>query len=194
MLFFDPTYWTWEFLSFGTIDLAMSLPLYICSLFWMLLPVAVYARDGACKRCAISCLSTVGMLGGVMGLVFNTHVGVTPFFGFVTMYSLIYHFLIVLITALLWATGYYQPRRSDRYLCMVPVILLVLVNIPLSYRFGWDYCFTAGGIGTPFDLVSRHLPRPVFLILLYGGLTLLLGKVFYPGILRSKAVADCAKE
>lgn len=186
MLFFDPTYWTWEWLTYGAIDLSSSLPLYICSLFWMLLPVAVFAQDGILKQMSMSCLSTVCMLGGVMGLIFNPHVGNYPFFSFVPLYSLIYHFMIVLVVALLWATGYYVPRTSDRYLCMIPVFLLVSANIPLNHRYGWDYCFTGGGIGTPFELVSRHVPLGVFLLLLYGGMALLIGWFFYPRVLREK--------
>lgn len=186
MLFFDPTYWTWEWRTTGAIDLATSLPLYICSLFWILLPVAVYAREGRLKRAAMSCLCTVCMLGGVMGMVFNTHVGRHPFFSFVPLYSMVYHFMIILVIALMWATGYYEPRRSDRYLCMAPVVLLVLANLPLNWRFGWDYCFTAGGPGTPFELLSSRVPQLVFLLVLYGGVALLLGKGFYPWIIRKK--------
>lgn len=187
MLFFDPTYWTWEWTTTGTIDLAMSLPLYICSLFWLLLPVAVYARDGIIKRSALSCICTVCMMGGTSGLVFNIHIGREPFFSFAVLYSLIYHMVMILVIVMMWTSGYYKPRRSDRYLCVAPVILLVLVNLPLNWLYGWDYCYTAGGPGTPFELLSRFLPQIPFLVLLYGGMTLLLGCGFYPWILKRKA-------
>lgn len=189
ILFFDPTYWTWEWFTTGTIDLASSLPLYICSLFWMLLPLAVFPREGMVKRAAVSCLATVCMLGGVMGLVFNPHVGKHPFFSFVPMYSIVYHFMVILVAALLWATKYYQPKPVDRFLCMVPVVLMVVVALSFSLRNGWDYSFTGGGIGTPFELVSSRVPLGVFLLILYGGLTLLLALGFYPWVLKK----HCAK-
>lgn len=184
ILFFDPTYWTWEWITYGTIDTALSLPLYICSLFWILLPIAVYSREGICKRASISCLSTVCILGGIMGIVFNPHVGKYPFFSFVPLYSFTYHFMILLVGSLLWTTRYYKPKHIDRYLCMAPVIILVLINIPLNRRFGWDYCFTGGGIGTPFEILSSRVPLGIFLIILYGGMALLVGFGFYSLVFR----------
>lgn len=184
VLFFDPTYWIWELMTRGRIDVAGSLPLYVCSLFWLLLPLAVYTREGLLRRCAQSCLCTACLLGGVMGMVFNSHVGQHPFFSFVPLYSMFYHFMLILVISLLWVTRYYQPKPMDRYLCMLPVVSLVLVDVGLNWRYGWDYCFTAGGPGTPLALVSRHMPQLVFLLLLYGGMALLIGWGFYSWVLR----------
>lgn len=184
VLFFDPTYWMWELLTRGRIDLAGSLPLYVCSLFWLLLPLAVYSREGVVRRCAQSCLCTACLLGGVMGMIFNSHVGRHPFFTFVPLYSMFYHFMLILVISLLWVTRYYRPKPVDRWLCMLPVVALVLVDVVLNRRYGWDYCFTAGGPGTPLALVSSRVPQMVFLLLLYGGMALLIGWGFYSWFFR----------
>ena len=178
-LLFDPAYWLWEWHTFGRIDAATSLPLYLCSLFWLLLPAAVFSRRELLRRTASATVCTVGLLGGVLGLVFNIYVGQYAFFSFVPVRSLLYHILMVLTASAMWAGGYYRPRPADRLLCFVPVTVLVAVSLLLNRRFGWDYCYTAGGIGTPLERLSAALPRGLFLLVLYGSLLLVIQLLFY---------------
>lgn len=182
-LFFDPAYWVWEVRTSGSIDFATALPLYLCSLFWLLLPMALFARREWIRQTASATVCTVGMLGGVFGLVFNIYVGQYPFFSFVPLRSLLYHAMMILVTAAMWASGYYRPRPADRYRCFLPVAMLVGVSLVLNSLFGWDYCYTAGGIGTPLERLSAVVPRGIFLLLFYGGLLGLIQLVFYRGFL-----------
>lgn len=184
-LFLDPIYWAWELLVVGKIDLTISLPIYICSLFWMLLPIAVFPQKGLCKRSAMSCLCTVCMMAGIAGLVFNYHWS-EPFFTFLTLHSVIYHIIMILVVSLMWATKFYTPQPVDRYLFAIPMVFMVLIALPLNWIFGWGYCFTDGGANTPFVYLSDHVPQLVFLAILYGGMFLVVGKVFYPRVLREK--------
>ena len=64
-------------------------------------------------------------------------------------------------------------------LCFAPVAVLVGVSLVLNRLFGWDYCYTAGGIGTPLEAMSRIMPRWAFLFVLYGGLWLVIQALFY---------------
>lgn len=178
-LFFDPVYWIWETRTIGSIDLATTLPLYLCSLFWLLLPAALFARRESLRQTACATVCTMGLLGGVFGLVFNTYVGQYPFFSFVPVRSLLYHIMMILVSTAMWASGYYRPRPADRYRCFLPVAALVGVSLVLNRLFGWDYCYTAGGIGTPLERVSSMVPRSLFLLAFYGGLLGLIQLVFY---------------
>lgn len=110
-LFFDPVYWVWEARTTGGIDFSTTLPLYLCSLFWLLLPAALFARRERVRQTACATVCTMGMLGGVFGLVFNVYVGQYPFFSFVPVRSLMYHVMMILVTAAMWASGYYRPNR-----------------------------------------------------------------------------------
>jgi hypothetical protein len=179
VLFFDPVYWIWEFLHFGTLDFSTTLPLYFCSLFWILLPVAVFARNDWLRQTAAATVCTIGLLGGIVGLVLNIHLAQYPFFHFVPIRSMLYHFLMVLVTAVMWTSGYYRPRYGDSYRCLIPIAALVTVSLLLHQLFGWDYCYTAGGIGTPLERLSAVLPNGVFLLFLYGSLALLIQLLFY---------------
>ena len=179
VLLFDPVYWMWEMRHFGRIAAATTLPLYLCSLFGYLLPVALFAKQEGLRQMASATVCTIGMLGGVFGLVFNIYLNHYPFFSFVPLRSLLYHVIMVLVSAAMWASGYYTPQRKDRYLCFVPVLVLLGISLLLNRLYGWDYCYTAGGIGTPLERLSAVLPKGLFLLTLYGGLLLLIQVVFY---------------
>lgn len=178
-LLFDPVYWMWEMGQFGQIHPETTLPFYLCSLFWMMLPLAVFSRQEKLRQIAAANVCTMGVMGGVLGLVFNVYLNHYPFFHFVPVRSLLYHILMIAAAVLLWAGGVYRPRPSDRVLCFAPVAALVGVSLVLNLLFGWDYCYTAGGIGTPLEAMSRIMPRWAFLFVLYGGLWLVIQALFY---------------
>lgn len=73
--------------------------------------MALFARREWIRQTASATVCTVGMLGGVFGLVFNIYVGQYPFFSFVPLRSLLYHAMMILVTAAMWASGYYRPGR-----------------------------------------------------------------------------------
>ena len=179
MLFFDPVYWLWELRQFGALDFATTLPLYLCSLFWLLLPPAMFARHEAFRQTAAAAVCTLGLMCGVFGLVFNVYLDRYPFFSFIPVRSLLYHIMMILVPTAMWSSGYYRPQRRDRLLCFAPVAVLVSVCLLLNRIFGWDYCYTAGGIGTPLARVSARMPTLLFLLVLYGGLLLIVQFLFY---------------
>ena len=178
-LAFDPAYWIWELRSFGQLDLSRTLPLYLCSLFWLLFPLALFARRESLRQMARATICTMGMLGGVFGLVFNVYLSQYPFFSFVPVRSLLYHMLMVLAASVMWAGGFYRPQSEDRWRCFYPVAALVGICLVCNRFFGWDYCYTGGGLGTPLERLSGPLPLGLFLLILYGGLWLLIQALFY---------------
>lgn len=170
VLAFDPIYWIWEWNTYGGVDLSTTLPLYICSLFWIMLPLAVFSKNEALKRSAMSNICSVGFLGGVFGLVFNTHLNYHPFFSFVPMRSLLYHFLMILISMTMLSTGYYKVKSGDANLAFIPFMLILIPSVLLNLAYGWDYCFTGGGIGTPLESISSLVSRPTYFVMLYGAI------------------------
>ncbi|WP_313529312.1 TMEM164 family acyltransferase [Anaerotignum sp.] len=197
-LFFDPVYWIWEVHQFGRVDFSTTLPLYICSLFWILLPIVAFGKPGFIKQTATACICTFCMVGGVLGFVFNIYLNQYPFFTFVPLRSLLYHFLMILVSSVMWSSGFYQVQKGDWFRSAIPVAILIAPCVLLNRIFGWDYCYTAGGIGTPLEHISAAMPKVAFLILLYGGLFLFIRFIFYGRIrtffMREKANTACLPE
>lgn len=179
ILFFDPAYWLWEAVNFRHFNFSTTLPLYICSLFWILMPFAAFARRDKVRQTACACICTVCLMGGILGLVFCVYLNRYPFFSFVPLRSLAYHVIMVLSAAVMWTTGYYRPQPQDRYRCFIPVDILLMPCLVLNKLYGWDYFYTAGGVGTPLARMSAAMPKGVFLLVLYGGLLLIIQVIFY---------------
>lgn len=179
ILFFDPAYWIWEWVHFGHFDIETTFPFYICSLFWILMPIAIFAKEGVLKRSALANISTVGLMSGILGFVLNTHVGVYPILSFVPMRSLLYHYIMIFVPVLTWKSGYYKPAAGDQKLAFIPVLLILIPGIIMNLLYGFDYGYTGGGQGTPLTLLSDWMPRPLFLLVIYSGLYFLMGILFY---------------
>lgn len=179
IVFFDPVYWIWEWMTFGTLRWATTLPFYLCSLFWLLMPFAAFSKPGTVKQIAMSNIATVGLISGVMGFVLNYHLDVWGVISFVGIRSLLYHYLMIFIAVLLWVSDYYKPKAGDQWRAFVPVGIILIPGIILNWMYGYDYGYTAGGQGTAFTILSNRLPIPIFLIVLYALFFLLVWGVFY---------------
>ena len=174
----DPLYWVWEIKSFGSLNMATTLPIYLCSLFWLQLPFAVFGK-GRLRQITQANIATVGLLCGILGFVFNVHLSVHGVLSFVGLRSLLYHFLMIFVSCYFWVSGYYEPKREDHIHSFIPVLLLLVPCFILYRAFGFDYGYMAGGIGTPFEMLSSRLPRGLFLLVLYGGFYLVNRTLFY---------------
>ena len=177
MVFFDPVFWLYSIYVSKHINYSTIHSLYICSLFWMLFPFAMFIRNNnsTFKRIALSMCATVVILSGSMGILFNTYVA-QGMINFPTIRSLLYHYLMMLAMSLLWSQKIYVPEKRDKYLSFIPVVVLVVVCYVVNIFTGWDYCYTAGGMGTPFNIlfniVNFIVPIPVvskivYLIIVY---------------------------
>lgn len=178
-LLLDPIYWVWEYHTYGRFDFASTLPLFLCSLFWMMLPIGMFLRPGFLKQMALANVATIGLVTGILGFVFNTHLNHFGFFTFIPMRSLFYHFLMMFGAVLLWTSGYYKPRAGDQWRGFLPVLGLLIPGYILNRLYGYDYGYMNGGLGTPIEILSRVMPKALFLLVLYGGLFLVLWGMFY---------------
>lgn len=179
IVFFDPAYWIWEWSTFGKFDPAYTLPLYLCSLFWILLPVGVFSKPGFVKQMALANVATTGLLSGLMGYILNYHIDVYPIFSFVGVRTLLYHALMIFGAVLLWTSGYYKPKAGDQWRGFIPILVLLVPALILNARYGYDYAYTAGGLGTPITILSSVMPKPLFLLTFYTLLFLLIWILFY---------------
>jgi hypothetical protein len=178
-VFFDPLYWLWEWKTFGRFNYAYTLPLYLCSLFWILLPPAVFLKPGKLKQILLANLSTVGLISGIFGFVFNYHIRVWGICSFVGIRTLLYHFLMIFVAVLLWQSKYYTPKAGDQWRAFIPVWILLAVDLVVHQLYGYDYGYTAGGQGTAFTILSDVLPMPLFLFVVYGTFFLGVWLIFY---------------
>lgn len=182
ILFFDPAYWIWEYQTFGQFRMESTLPLYLCSLFWMLMPIAAFSKKGFLKQMSLATIGTVCLISGIMGFVFNYHIDVYPIISFVGIRTLLYHYLMIFVGVLIWVSHYYVVQPGDQVKAFIPVWILLIPGLILNFMYGYDYGYTAGGKGTPFTILSDILPIPIFLVVLYCLFFLIVWFLFYRGL------------
>ncbi len=170
----DPLYWVWEYIQFGYLDAKITLPLYICSLFWYLTPIIAFSKKrGIIYRMALSCLSTVVYFGAILGMVLNNHLNNYSFWHFIPQRSLFYHALMFWVITIIWSSGYYKVGKKDNVYFMAPLFALLVPAYIVDKMYGYDYCYFNGGSGTAMDFFIDKLGMPLFLTVLYGGICLI---------------------
>lgn len=177
--FFEPLDLVGEYMTKGRLDPSTCLPLYMCSLFMITLPFAVFLKPGLAKRIALANIATIGAIGGAFGLIFNIYVDQYPFFSYVPIRSLTYHFIMLLVSAAVWPTGYYKRQKGDEFLCFIPFLIMMIPAVILNRLYGYDYLYTAGAKGTALASISSMMPTPVFVIVLWGFMWFCIRVVFY---------------
>jgi hypothetical protein len=153
------------------------IPLYTCSIFVYLLPIAAFGR-GKAREYSLSFITTIGIFAGLTNFVMAPILNTYPFLNFHTFVSLHLHFWMVFTGIFLIATGYYVPKWADIFKSMIPLTAMSLVAIPVDYAlsayYGWsvDYMLYYSGNGAPIlPQLSGALAelglRPVFTLIIF---------------------------
>ncbi len=165
------------------------LPLDLCS---MIMPAGILAGFGRGKiqRMAAAWVSTGGILGGLATMVQLNALRFYPMLSFGAFYSMLWHFLMVFMGALLCVTADSRPDFSavlDGYRFHLLFSALV---IPVDYLFGFDFMFYRemsslpflSGLAAPLAEHGLSLLIPVLMLAVYfalycliGGMTVLIG-------------------
>ncbi len=180
IILLNPLNWAYEIFSVGVVDINLNLPIHLCSLYWYLFPFAVFLKKDSFFRqiCLASC-ATIGIIGGILGLLMNQHLNLNPFLSFPVLRSIAYHYIMVFSAVLLWTKRVYVPRKADRFTNYIPVLILVLICCAVDGLYGIEYCYVRDGAGTPFSIISSIMPRTLYVITLYLTLYLIIRFVFY---------------
>lgn len=179
-LVIDPIYWIWELCATGTLHWEQSLPLYFCSLFYMTLAVGVFCKRERVKQVCFGYLASFNVFAGLMGLILNNNLNNYPVFSFVGIRTLVFHLLMLFVSALIWFTRYYKPKFSDIFTFMIPLGIMFIPALIVDKIWGFDYCYLNGGKGIAIiENVSGAMPNVVYIILLYLLIFVATNVVFY---------------
>lgn len=131
------------------------LPLDTCSLVMPAALLAGFGR-GKAQRLGECWLATGGVLGGLATMVSLNALNYYPFLSFGGFYSMLWHFLMVLLGLLLGRSGLWQEKQTPALGYRLH-LLASLVVIPVDFIFGFDFMMYRQLGGIPFfeDLASK---------------------------------------
>ena len=157
--------------GFNTIGI---IPVYTCSIFiYCLFLTAWLKKDSKVRRFALSFLTTISLLSGLIGMIYCNGLNWYPFWTFGGWYSLSFHFSMFFVGMFLLSTGYKILDWHDIIAGWVPLVAMSVLAVPINYIFHADYMqiYEAGGVPVTENVAKLFIEkglRPIFTILMIG--------------------------
>lgn len=129
------------------------LPLYTCSMFFMILIPAAWAK-GKVKDISLAFITTLSIFAGLTNFIYLNILGTYPFLTYASLNSFVYHFMMVFTGIFLVTTSYYRPHLKDALYAFIPVIIFSCLVIPINFiiknmGFNPNYMMYMDGQGLP---------------------------------------------
>ncbi len=191
----------WDIKTGGSFNWDGLLPLYTCSMFLFVLPIAAWGK-GKIKRCATAWLSTIGVFAGMTNFFLPPILHTYPFWTMATFASLNFHFWMVFVGIFLGVTGYYKAEWSDILYSWLPLAAFSVIVIPANYilqglGFYPDYMLYMHGNGAPLlpqistFFIDNKIQLIYTFIIMFG--YMLIGAIFVSLHIGIRALAKCLK-
>ena len=185
LIFFEIFKFTWETyfdIKMGHgFNYADVLPLYTCSMFFILLPIAAFTKNEKIRLSIFSWMCTIGIFGGLTNFYLPQMLKKYPFFTFNVFYSLSYHFLMSFTGLLILTSKRYILDWKDIIKGWIPLALFSMIVIPVNYYVSdiigikeVDYMMLMHGYGAPFLpkfaqlLIKNNLQFIFTIFMLFG--------------------------
>lgn len=150
----------WLYLT-GTTELIKLLPLHLCGLQSLFIPLAVFTKF----TCFRDFVYATSLLGGIFGTVMPSGVAdYYPLWSFQTLQTFALHGLLIFVPLAMIVCGKHRPsvQRFPRVLCLF--LLAALVVGIVDRVFGENYMFLfAAPAGTPLVWIFNTFGRGVYL-------------------------------
>ena len=164
----------WLYLT-GTTSLIKLLPLHLCGLQSLFIPLAVFTKF----TCFRDFVYATSLLGGIFGTVMPSGVAdYYPLWSFQTLQTFALHGLLIFVPLAMILCGQHWPsiQRFPRVLC---IFLLAALGVGIvDQMFGENYMFLyAPPAGTPLVLIFDTFGRGIYLgctFILLAGASLLI--------------------
>ena len=133
--------------------LGSILPLYTCSMFLYIMPIALFAKREKIKTAALNFMCTMMLPLGFVSMFLSLMMTVgCSLFSFYGLHTLIYHSMLYIVPMVILITGYYKPKWKDvwsgllLFACIVAVVLTFDTICKVDYMYLYD--------GSTFTVVS----------------------------------------
>lgn len=151
----------WMYLT-GTTSLIKLLPLHLCGLQSLFIPLAVFTKIGALRDYVYA----TSILGGLFGTVLPAGVAdYYPLLSFQTLQTFALHGLLIFVPLAMIHCGMHRPalRRFPRVLCIFVLVAFFVGGI--DHIFGENYMFLfAPPSGTPLVWIFDTFGHGIYLI------------------------------
>jgi len=143
--------------SIGNLDF----PLWTCSMFLYLMPIVLFSKHEKVSRACAAFICTISFFAGIVNFAIPAEESLFSFYG---MHKIIYHYILMLVPAIMLGTGYFKPKFKDIASIMIVFIIFGIPVYIFNALFQQDYMFTYDGSWLPFD-ASFISSKPLYTFL-----------------------------
>lgn len=149
----------------GTTSLIKLLPLHLCGLQSLFIPLSIFTRF----TCFKDFVYATSLLGGIFGTVFPAGIaGYYPPFSFQTIQTFLLHGLLIYVPLALIVSGEHRPspHRFPRVLCIFLFVVFVVGYIDFHFDENYMFLYEAPA-DTPLVWVFDTFGRQVYLLITF---------------------------
>ena len=168
------------FRSHNAMQWLYILPLFLCSIQLIALPVAAFTR-GRLKEAALDFVLIFGALGAVMGTYFaGQNYAAYPVFGFDNVVSGLTHAIAGFAAIYIGVSGMASLKKKNIPITFGILLFFCGAAFAANAIVDYNYMFLRRGDGTPYDIFYNLVGgNPVLYPMIVIGLFLLYITVFY---------------
>lgn len=122
-----------------------DLPLYVCSLFLYIMPVAIWGK-GIFKTMAATYICTIGAFGAIGNYIVPSVIINYSIFSFYGFHTTLYHTILLVTALVMLCTGYFKFKFKDFGWRILGFIVITLLVIPFDYITDSNYMYFNTGI------------------------------------------------
>ena len=141
------------------------IPLYFCSLFlfavWF-----IFSKNKSVQKFGYAYLAFGGIFASVAFIIYpSTSLMIQPLWHLGSIHSIIYHFIMLYIGALVLSKKLYTPKPSDFWYYFAFVTCACLLALAINLNFGTNMMFLDNPFGLGFLQAIKDTSQALYIIL-----------------------------
>lgn len=155
-----------------------DMPLYVCSLFMYIMPVAIWGK-GKFKSIAAAYVCTIGLFGAIGNYVVPSVIEDYSLFSFRGFHTTLFHTVLMITPFVMLCTGAYRLKFKEFGWQMLGFVVVTLPVIPFNYLTDSNYMYFNDGIFIESFAEKVSYAWPLFLYFFYAVIMLVMQALIF---------------
>jgi uncharacterized membrane protein YwaF len=141
------------FRSGDPLDWLYNLPLFLCSIQLIAIPMAAFAK-GTVREAALDFVGVFGILGAILGTIgAGNNYGTYPVLCFDNVVSAVTHCISGFASLYVLLSGMASMKKSSIHITLAILLSFCVAAYIANWLLDYNYMFLMRGDGTPYDIL-----------------------------------------
>lgn len=150
-----------------------DLPLYVCSLFLYIMPVALWGK-GVFKTMAMAYICSISLFGAFANYAMPSVVEDYSLFSFRGFHTTLYHTILVLVPLIILCTGSFKFKFKDFGWQILGFVVVTLPVVFFNYIADCNYMYFNEGVIIEDVAAKMSYAWPLLLYVIYAAIMILM--------------------